>query len=175
MITCFQAKISVGKIISYAVLLCIMSISTGMTAQEQPPMPIKVEVNTSQFLNFGAFTTGTNAGTVTVDHTGNRTKTGDVFLLTLGASPSPALFDITANPGTIIQISSPTSIELTGTNGGVIFLDINSFSTGQTFITTANPPGVNEVFVGGTLRMENDSAAPPGRYNGQFSLTFIHQ
>lgn len=147
----------------------------SVVAQENPPVPIRVEVNTSQFLNFGAFTTGINGGTVTVNYEGNRTHTGDIYLLNLGASPSPALFDVTANPGTIIQISAPTNVELTGTNGGTIFLDINSFSTGQTFITTANPPGVNEVFVGGTLRVDNQSAAPPGRYNGQFNLTFIHQ
>ena len=155
--------------------LFFIATSLSVCAQENPPIPIKVEVRTSQFLNFGSFTAGINGGTVTVNHQGNRTHTGDIFLLNLGASPSPALFDVTANPGTIIQISAPTNVMLTGTNGGTIYLDINSFSTGETFITTANPPGVNEVFVGGTLRIGTQSEAPPGQYNGTFNLTFIHQ
>lgn len=165
-----------GKSFFIFTFLSLISLAfSEVTAQEKPPIPIKVEVNTSQFLNFGSFTTGMNGGTVTVNYEGTRTITGDIFLLNLGASPSPALFDVTANPGTIINISAPTNVELTGSDGGTIYLDINSFSTGRTFITTANPLGVNEVFVGGTLRIGNQSAAPPGRYNGTFTLTFIHQ
>ncbi|WP_424493589.1 DUF4402 domain-containing protein [Salinimicrobium sp. GXAS 041] len=163
------------NLLKIAFLILFLSGAFPMLAQENPPIPVKVEVNTSQFLNFGAFTTGEGGGTVTVDFNGNRTHTGNVFLLNLGASPSPALFDVTANPGTILQIIAPNSVELNGTNGGTIYLDINSFSTGQSFITTANPPGVNEVFVGGTLTIGNESAAPAGRYNGTFNLTFIHQ
>ncbi len=163
------------NLLKIALLLLFLLGAFPVLAQENPPIPVKVEVNTSQFLNFGAFTAGEGGGTVSVDFNGNRTQTGNIFLLNLGASPSPALFDVTANPGTILQILAPGHVELEGTNGGNIYLDINSFSTGQSFITTANPPGVNEVFVGGTLTIGNESAAPAGRYNGTFNLTFIHQ
>lgn len=158
-----------------AFITFVMLSSTEAFSQENPPIPISVEVNTARFLNFGAFTVGTNGGNVSVSYDGNRTANGDVFLLNLGDSPSAALFDVTANPGTIISISTPPTIELTGTNGGNINLTIDSFSTGQTFITTANPPNVNEVFVGGTLNIPNGASADAGRYNGNFTLTFIHQ
>ena len=144
-------------------------------AQEHPPIPITVEVNTSQFLNFGSFTTGPGVGTVTVDYNSIRTHTGDVFLLNMGESPSAALFDVTANPGTIIQISAPNNIPLRGTTGGEIYLDINTFSAGNPFITSANPPATNPVFVGGTLNIPANAANPSGRYTGTFTLTFIHQ
>lgn len=165
----------ISRFLKTAFLPLLLGGSFSLIAQENPPIPIKVEVNTSQFLNFGSFTTGLNGGTVTVDYDGNRTQTGDIFLLNLGESPSPALFDVTANPGTIIQVLTPENIELTGTNGGTVFLTINSLSTGNTFITTTQPPAVNPVFVGGTLRIDNQASAPPGRYNGTFTLTFIHQ
>ncbi len=156
-------------------LLVFMFSLIETKAQENPPIPVQVEVNTSQFLNFGAFTVGTGVGTVTVNSDGIRTNNGDTFLLNMGATPSAALFDLTANPGTIIQIQPQSSINLTGTNGGNITLNIDSFSTGQTFITTASPPLPNAVYVGGTLSLEGSSANPPGQYNGTFTLTFIHQ
>lgn len=155
--------------------LTIFFSSYSIFAQENPPIPVTVEVNTSQFLNFGSFTTGPGMGTVTVDHNSTRTHTGDVFLLNVGESPSAALFDVTANPGTIIQITAPTNILLKGTNGGEIYMDINSFSAGQTFITIANPPGTNPIYVGGTLRIGSETSAPPGKYHGTFTLTFNHQ
>ncbi|MFD1079659.1 DUF4402 domain-containing protein, partial [Longispora fulva] len=154
--------------------LLFMLVQTAI-AQEKPPIPITVEVNTSQNLNFGSFTVGVTGGTVSVDYNSTRTSTGDVFELNMGASPSAALFDVTANPGTIIQISAPTNIPLTGSNGGVIYLDINSFSTGQLFISTATPPNVNSVYVGGTLTIPANTNNLPGQYNGNFTLTFIHQ
>lgn len=156
-------------------LLLLFIFSAEVNAQENPPIPVQVEVRTSRNLEFGSFTVGTNGGTVTVNSDNITTHTGDILLLNMGSSRSAALFDVTANPGTIIQINAPTNVELTGTNGGRIYLDINSFSTGRTFITTASPPNVNEVFVGGTLRINDQASAEPGKYNGNFTLTFIHQ
>lgn len=168
--------IGTKKSINYLIFGIIFSVfSISAKAQENPPIPVQVQVNTSQFLNFGAFTVGTGVGTVTVNSDGIRSNNGDTFLLNMGTTPSAALFDLTANPGTIIQIQPQPSINLTGTNGGSITLNINSFSTGQTFITTASPPLPNPVYVGGTLSLEGSSANPPGKYNGTFTLTFIHQ
>ncbi|MDT0690127.1 DUF4402 domain-containing protein [Salegentibacter sp. F188] len=159
----------------FFVFALVIISATNAGAQENPPIPITVEVNTSQFLNFGSFTAGPGVGTVTVDHSGVRTPTGDVVLLNMGESPSAALFDVTANPGTIIQINAPTNITLTGSNGGEIYLDINSFSTGNPFITSANPPSTNAVFVGGTLNIPANAVNLSGRYSGTFTLTFNHQ
>ena len=168
--------IGTKKTINYVIfglIFTLFNISTK--AQENPPIPVQVEVSTVQFLNFGAFTTGISGGTVTVTSGGLRPPaTGDVVLLNMGPSVSRALFDVTANPGTIITISSQPGIELTGSSGGSLFLDINSdsYSTGQTFITTSSS---TPVYVGGTLSVGNLSANPPGNYNGTFTLTFIQQ
>lgn len=157
------------------IAIAIILSAVEMRAQENPPIPIEVEVRNAMFLNFGSFTVGNSGGTISITHDKITSHTGDIYLLDIGTNRSPALFDVTANPGTVININTPTNVELTGTNGGTIYLDINSLSTGHTFITTAIPPGVNEVYVGGTLRIDSSVSAPPGNYNGSFTLTFIHQ
>jgi len=157
----------------FGLIFTLFSISTK--AQENPPIPVQVQVNTARFLNFGSFTTGNSVGTVTVTSDGLRSSTGDVVELNMGQPVSPALFDVTANPGTILTINSPANIILTGTGGGSILLNIDSYSTGQTFITTASPPFTTPVYVGGTLSVGNLSANPPGQYDGTFTLTFIQQ
>src|SRR5680860_869619 len=76
------------------------------------------------------------------------------------------------------KVSEKEIIEIEGIkSSGVYFfsLNIDSFSTGQTFITTASPPFANPVYVGGTLTVGNSSASPPGQYNETFTLTFIQQ
>lgn len=161
--------------LSFLPLLFISFFSVSCFGQENPPIPVNVEVNTARWLNFGAFTTGTAGGTVVVDFSGNRTATSDVTLLNMGSTPSSAMFDVRAIPGTVIYISAPTNVELTGTNGGVIYLDIDSFSTGQTFIHTGNANTPTSVEVGGTLRVSDPGSNPPGSYNGTFTLTFINQ
>lgn len=157
-------------------LLAFSKISAQIDpVPENPPIPVKVEVNTARWLNFGAFTTGISGGTVVVNHLGNRTSTGDITLLNLGATHTSAMFDVTAIPGSVIQISAPVNVSLTGSNGGVIYLDIDSFSTGQVFIHTGNANTPTSVEVGGTLKVADPGANPSGRYNGTFTLTFINQ
>lgn len=160
-------------------LLLLFIFSAEVNAQENPPIPVQVEVRTARNLDFGSFVAEPTGGTVTVDHSGARTDTGDIFLLTMGsASVSSAIFDVFANPGTIVYIQENGETTLTNGNGGEIYLTVNSFSTGdRTFVTSApSPETPNEVFVGGTLRIPaNNSGNLPGRYNGNFTLTFIHQ
>lgn len=158
-------------------LLFLFSLldSNSVQAQENPPVPIKVEVNTSQFMNFGAFTTGDSGGTISVDPSGNISTTGSVVKLHMGETPSSALFDVFGIPGSLITILPTTRIELEGSNGGYIYLEIDSFSTGRTFITNADQNAPNPVYVGGTLIIESQDANPAGRYEGQFNLTFVHQ
>lgn len=154
--------------------LCGISAS----AQELPPIPIEVEVRTARFLNFGAFTTGENGGSISVGWEGNVTTTGDVFRMHLGDAPSSALFDVYANPGTIITVQTPPQIILRNSNDDgtmVLVIEDQHLSTGRTFISTMNQMHSNEVFVGGTLHVGNSQVSTPGRYYGNFTLTFIHQ
>jgi hypothetical protein len=162
---------------SFWLLLFMFSV-VQISAQENPPIPIEVEVRTSRNLNFGSFTAGNSGGNVSVSWNDLRTSTGDIVELNAGQPVSAALFDVYANPGTIIQIQDFGETVLTNGNGGAIYLTLDSFSTGQrTFVTqSTNTQIPNEVFVGGTLRIPSDiSGNLPGTYSGTFTLTFIHQ
>jgi hypothetical protein len=162
---------------SFWLLLFMFSV-VQISAQENPPIPIEVEVRTSRNLNFGSFTAGTSGGNVSVSWDGLRTSTGDIVELSAGQPVSAALFDVYANPGTIIQIQDYGETELTNGNGGSIYLTLNSLSTGQrTFVTQSpNTQMPNEIFVGGTLRIPSDNSGNlPGTYFGTFNLNFIHQ
>ncbi len=159
-------------------LLLLFSI-IEIKAQENPPVPVQVEVRTSRNLNFGSFTAGNSGGNVSVSYDDQRTVDGDIFELNFGQPVSAALFDVYANPGTIIQIQDMGTYTLENQDTGLqIDLLINSFSTGQrTFVTQApNAQTPNEVFVGGTLRIPSDNSGNlPGTYFGTFTLNFIHQ
>ncbi len=163
----------------YIWLLLFIFSTVEISAQENPPIPIEVEVRTSRNLNFGSFTAGNSGGNVTVSFDDQRTVDGDIFELNFGQPVSAALFDVYANPGTIIQIEDMGSYPLINQDTGLeIRLLINSFSTGQrTFVTQApNSQTPNEVFVGGTLQIPSDNSGNlPGNYLGTFTLNFIHQ
>ena len=156
-----------------AVLLLLNSFSAK--AQEMPPRPIAVYFNPAQGLVFGAFFQGSSGGTVTVASDGSRSVTGDIIQATLGAPFSPALFEIDADPGTIVSILNGPDAVLSGNNGGILTLHIGSSNTGSSFITTAAPPGRTEVRIGGTLTVGNAISNPSGDYSGTFSITFIQE
>lgn len=144
-------------------------------AQENPPIPLKVEVRNAQGLNFGAFTVGDAGGNVIISSTGERIADTDVQLLNMGSTSHYAIFDVYAIPGTLLQIQPIQNIRLSGPAGSNVTLSIDPFSdisSGQTFITRSNP---QEIFVGGKLSIPNGSAGPAGSYNATFTLTIIHE
>ncbi|CAM4139783.1 DUF4402 domain-containing protein [Gillisia hiemivivida] len=159
----------------YFWLLPFMFSVIEVSAQENPPIPIEVEVRAEQFLNFGAFTVGTNGGTVRVTSNGTRIANNDIYLMNMGATHTFAIFDVYANPGTIIQIQPHLETTLSGPSGSDVRLRVDIYqdvSTGPTFIVTKSP---KEVIVGGSLHIDSQAAGPPGSYNGNLHLTFIHQ
>lgn len=156
--------------------LILFAFTSGMeaVAQENPPIPIEVKVRTARFLNFGKFTLGTAGGTVVVKPNSERTPSGDVYLLDIGPTVSSAMFEVTANPGTLITISHPESFTLSG-GGFQILLDNLTYNVSKTFITTAAATGINEIEIGGTLHIANISGNGPGTYSGEIPITFIQQ
>jgi hypothetical protein len=155
-------------------LVVLMNLPLSAYAQEMPPRPITVTVITTQNLSFGSFAQGTLGGTVTVSSSGMRTPGGNIMLLS-GGSVSPALFDVVANPGTLITISNGPDVTLNGSNGGTLTLHIGSSSTGSPFITTVARPSPTHVYIGGTLTVGTPAASPPGDYSGSFQVTFVQQ
>lgn len=156
-----------------ALLLCFNCLSAH--AQQPPPRPISIYVNPAQGLIFGAFFQGVSGGTVIVYPDGSRSVTGTIMQANLGFPFSPAIFEVEANPGTLVSILNGPDVMLAGSNGGYIQLEIGTSSTGSPFIVTTTPPGRTQVRIGGTLTIGSPLANPEGSYSGTFSVTFIQE
>jgi hypothetical protein len=154
-------------------LLGMLVFALPVEAQEKPPRPIAVTVNTAQHLSFGSFIQSGANGTVTVDFNGSRTATGNVILPNISSIVTPALFIVDAEPGTLITIVNGSPATLSGSNGGTLTLEVGPSSTGNPFITRGQ---YTDVFIGGTLTVGSIVGAnPAGNYNGTFQVTFIQQ
>lgn len=164
-----------STIIKGIFLVGALLVSNIHLAQENPPTPISVDVTAVQFLNFGTFTTSYTGGTVRVNYLGERIATGDVVLLNYGGTPSFASYDVTASPGSILTITSPNNIPLSGSNTGTLYLNIDSYYPSKTFLATAVPPMTNTISIGGTLTIGNLASNPPGNYSGTVYITLIQQ
>jgi len=144
-----------------------------VTLVENPPRPVAIFVNPAQGLMFGAFFQGSTGGTVIIFSNGSRSTTGSIIQANLGFSFSPAIFEVNAEPGTIVTISNGPDVTLSGSNGGTMGLHIGAASPGSPFTATAVPPAQTIITIGGTLTVGNPLANPPGNYSGTFSVTFI--
>jgi len=161
------------------ILVLFMAIFMLMTflevqAQEPPPRPVSV-TTTAQNLSFGAFCHGPVGGSVIINSGGSRSATGDVVLLNLGYSFSTALFNLVANPGTVISILNGPDVSLPGSNGGSMTLHIGNSNPESPFVTTMVPPVPTLLNIGGTLTVKNPLSNPPGSYSGTFDITFVQE
>ena len=162
------------------VLFFVFIVSTSTASAQfglpgNPPRPITVKVDPLQGLSFGAFYLGNNGGNVIVAPNGSRSVSGSIIPVNQGFSFSPAIFQITAEPGTIITLVNGPDVMLSGSNGGKINLHIGNSDLGNQFITSATSSSPTLLRVGGTLTLDNTLANPPGNYNGIFSIIFIQQ
>ncbi|SFD78858.1 protein of unknown function [Chitinophaga sp. CF118] len=160
-------------------LICVMALLLLMHftaySQEPPPRPIAIYVNPAQGLIFGAFFHGPSGGSVIIYPDGSRSVTGSVVQANLGFPFSSAIFEIDANPGTLIAIMNGPDVNLSGSGGGTLSLHIGTASTGTPFVATATSPARTQVRIGGTLTVGNMLANPAGSYSGMFSVTFIQE
>lgn len=160
-----------------AMMIAVAALLAASTshAQQMPPRPMNIYVSPTQGLAFGAFFQGASGGSITVHHNGSRTTSGTVVAAGLGFMYSPALFEVDAEPGTVITVVSGGTATLSGSNGGTMQLTAGTPSTGATFVATALPPARNNLTVGGTLTVGNSLSSPPGAYSGIFDLIFFQQ
>jgi hypothetical protein len=171
-------KILSGRNVGYTlagVMALLIFIQLPAWSQEPPPRPISIYVNPAQGLIFGAFFQGPTGGTVIISPGGSRSVTGSVVQANLGFPFSPAIFEVDANPGTLIAIMNGPDVLLSGSNGGTLLLHIGGSSTGSPFVATATSPARTQVRIGGTLTVGNPLANPAGSYSGMFSVTFIQE
>jgi len=171
-------------LLPFCLIVCSMIIYIPAIAQEQPPKPIEVaftgaSVITAQNLCFGTFILAGSSGTVTVKADGSREAFPPSFLpaalLSSSVSPSPAIFIVTALPGTLITIQGSAST-LTNMSAGSVTLTMSDSDPISPFVV----PKVfgqkyTEVVVkiGGTLTIS--SSTTTGVYGGPFIVTFIQQ
>lgn len=161
-----------------AVLFFMLVLLPGInkiSAQNSPfPPPNQIQVFSVQQLNFGSLTTGASGGTVVVSPEGFRSSTGTVILM--GGNFNQAIFEIKLIPGRLVQIILGPQIQLTRVGGGgSMNMQVGPADKGNSFVTTGGHPFFNPVKVGGTLYVGSTAANPAGTYEGQFSVTFIHE
>ena len=154
-------------------VIFMLSLSQEANGQEPPPRPVAVTV--TQELGFGAFYHGAVGGTVTINSDASRSSTGDVVLLGLGYPFSTAIYELVANPGTVISLLNGPDVLLPGSGGGSLSLHIGASNPASPFVTTAPYPVPTILNVGGTLTVGNSIANPPGSYSGTFDITFIQE
>ena len=165
----------VALILFFAVFFSIPTVSAQYGLPGNPPKPITVKADPVQGLSFGAFYQGSNGGNVVVSPNGSRSFSGSIIGVNQGFSFSPAIFEITAEPGTIITLVNGTDVLLSGSNGGNINLHIGDSDLGNQFITSTASSSPTLLRIGGTITLGNPLANPPGNYSGLFAITFIQQ
>jgi hypothetical protein len=141
----------------------------------QPVLPQRqITVLPTQPIDFGTFTV-TEAGTITVDYSGNVTTSGGVFSID-ETSVTPAIFEIKLCQGRTVTIDYDYSVQLTGSMGGVFELVIGPTehgADGAEFPVNNDCNFITVLRVGGTL---NVPANPiPGIYIGSFPMTFTQK
>lgn len=157
----------------FTVGIMVMFIAYASYAQEEPPRPLQVA--TFQNLSFGAIIQGATGGKVIIDPQGSRSVTGDIIPVNMGYSYYPAIFEIRALPGSLINIVNGPDVLLPGNNGGTLLLHIGNSIPNSPFINTKNPSSPIQVRIGGTLTVGNAIANPAGNYFGYFNITFAQQ
>lgn len=135
----------------------------------------QISAYTYQNLSFGAFSTGNSGGTVAIAPNGTRTVTGDVIAVNLGFQYFPAIFEVEAPEGTIVSIVNGANVQLSGSNGGSMTLQIGSSNPTSPFISNVSPPHRTSITVGATLTVGAPASNPPGNYSGSFSVTFVQE
>lgn len=164
---------AIYRFVLVLLFLCF-GIECSIFAQEPPPRPVEITV-TGQNLNFGAFSHGSSGGTVTVTPGGLRSATGDVVLLSLGISYTPALYQLVGDPGTVVSVLNGSDATLTRTGGGTLSLEIGDSDPSGSFVISTTPPAYTELKVGGILTVSNATNNPPGSYSGTFDITIVQE
>jgi hypothetical protein len=165
------------KRFSELLLLTIVLFFCVQISFAQPVLPQRsLTVTATQSIHFGTlFVTGAG-GTVTVGWDGSRTSSGSLTLLSMAPTSHPAIFEIKLCEGRNVSITFDPTINLTGSNGGSLTLDLGPTEKGPigaTFATNSDCNFITPLRMGGTLHVPG--TAIPGTYTGSFAITFNQQ
>lgn len=154
-------------------LLAIGMFATTPTlfaATAQATVSVKVvrniSITSASDMSFGYISTSTAAGSVILEHSGNRQATGGAAL-EAGGSPSPAKFIASGEPNTSFSISLPAAMVMTDNNGNEMVVSDFSGTSGD--LATFNDAGRHELDVGATLHINPNQAL--GQYAGTIHIS----
>lgn len=160
-----------------AILITIF-IGLSVTLFSQPPSGVvqadafavivtpTVVLADNDILHFGEVLPGLNSGEVILSTDNLRTTTGGVYI-TNTIPTSNAIFRVIGVPDSSFSITLPTSITVTGSNGGTMLVDAFTSSIGNNGSITA---GGTSFSVGATLNVGNFADQPEGTYVGVFDV-----
>ena len=135
--------------------------NANATADAVIVQPIAIQKVTD--LNFGRIAADSNAGTVTVDNSGNRTSSNPPSLLIGGTAPSAATFTVSGEPN-LAYTASLTSSTISLTGAGTMSAALTLQQAGPSL----NGSGASSVSVGGVLSVGANQAA--GTYQGTMTV-----
>jgi hypothetical protein len=88
---------------------------------------------------------------------------------------TPAMFYVRANPGTVLSLLIGPPINISGSNGGFISLQLDNTYPASPFVTTLPYQQQTTVLLGGTLTVGTIGANPPGNYSATINVTFVQE
>ena len=135
-----------------------------------------ISLTTVDALEFGGIIPNTALGTVVIDNTSGRTRTGGVTLVTSAITPKSGTYTVTGGINTSYIITIPTaSFDITNGTDLMAVTDmtcskgaVTAGSVGSVFSAT----GTDSFSVGGTLNVA--AAQPLGAYTGTFNVTVAY-
>ena len=179
-------RTSFTRCTALALALCLSAVGTSASAAQRAVSTDAVIVTPLSFLQFedlefGTLLAGTTPGTVVVDPSGARTKTGGVTLV--GGLVQPSRFAGLGRFNQNVQVSlAANSITLTRVSGTQTMV-VDTFVIGSTptAVLSTNPrvfrisaaSGLFSFPLGATLRVGANQT--PGNYVGTFSVILNYQ
>lgn len=131
----------------------------------------QITINNIQNFNFGTFYQGSTGGSIDITTSGSRSANGDIILMNNMSSGAQAIFEIEAPKGAVISLLGTPDATLTGSNGGIVTLQLGTADLNNPFIVTTVSPALTRIQISGKLLVGNSKTSPPGLYQGTFAIT----
>ena len=161
-----------NRFLKYICACLFLLLGSLSSVAQKPSVPLSVI--TLEDISFGVFIQGSSGGTVTILPDGTRQLSGDIIETNIsGFDPSPAIFELEANPGTLISMLKGSDISMSGSKTGDLSLQVGESDT--SFPIIVPPSGHIQVSIGGILTVGNPQANPSGDYSGSLNVTFIQE
>ncbi|MEI8204032.1 MAG: DUF4402 domain-containing protein [Bacteroidota bacterium] len=149
-------------------------ISASANAGVKLVLPLSLTENSP--MHFGTITVNGSSGTVVVNTSGVRSKTGGVTLQSIAPLMSLATYTVGGEAGRTYAINLPTTISVSnGTSSmtiGTLLAKSVSGSISHTATGTIGSGGTEQFVIGGTLNVAGGQEV--GIYEGTFPLSVVY-